>query len=404
MESKLINVVWCDDKIDTLFDESSKELFSIKNCQLYKKAKTGDELLHILKDDNLNIDAVIVDFNLGRDSLVPESESASGFSKIHEHINEYKNIPFYLCTGRDTEFIKRKYREFEFDIEGDYFFEPNTNITSGRNRIFTSEQLEELLNIINEETSKLSTPEFKVRQMYSEGFSVLHKHKIDDLVFLKILTADYIDRYDANNVPNQLRKAIDGMLSKLEGEKIIPNAYKLNKIPSLLSGKEKDSEKYSSEDYIHKTLKRTFEFFLKFVQDGSHGKDDGDEIKVALTDYLKNPKHNEERGTDIYLIKVLVLLCLDFIKSLDIFYEKYKRMELFTYPPFEARAIDIKTVYGKEGAIVLDKQCKKYFVAQHPKEQCKYEIGTRIMVKTATGTKPEYGDYYATGENMDVHE
>ena len=85
MARKRINVVWLDDNIDKLDNESTKRLFESHDCVLFKKAKTSDELSSILKEFKSFIDAVIVDFNVGKSTLVPDINSANGFISVQEH-------------------------------------------------------------------------------------------------------------------------------------------------------------------------------------------------------------------------------------------------------------------------------------------------------------------------------
>ena len=169
METKQINVVWFDDQVDKL-EEKNIELFKYHHCVLYAKAKTSDELEQILKDKRKYIDAVIVDFNVSSSDLFPDKESASGFRWVHEHLKEYSPLPFYLYSARDWDFIKNKYCAFEFNMDGDYFFSPNENVVSKRNRYFQGNELEDLLKMIEEEASCIKTPEFKVRQEYHKAF------------------------------------------------------------------------------------------------------------------------------------------------------------------------------------------------------------------------------------------
>ena len=100
---------------------------------LYRKARTSEELRNILSEDKGFIDAVIVDFNMSDTNLVPSKDTAKGFQWVHEHYKDYSPLPFYLYTGRDEDFIRKKYKDFEYTIEGDYFFRDNENIKSKRN-------------------------------------------------------------------------------------------------------------------------------------------------------------------------------------------------------------------------------------------------------------------------------
>jgi hypothetical protein len=391
MEARLINIVWCDDKIDTLDNEVNQELFAQKNCCLYKKAKTSDELKNILNDYRQNVDAVIVDFNLGESSPIPGETSASGFRWIHEHFADYAPLPFYLFSAREAEFIEKKYADFEFSKEEDYFLAPNRNVMSKRNRHFGNGEFADLLDMAVEEVAKISTPEYVVRQKYAESFSALSKFDVDETVFLKILISDEnVDRHELPNLANPLRSELENCIKKLDNDGITPGCA-LNVIPYLLSGQAKDSNNYSKTDYMHKSMAESFEFFLSYTQDGSHDKKN---LKLEFRDYLK-------KSGDIYIVKALAIIGLDIIKWLGKFYDKYKERKPFPpFAPFSATAEKIITVKGKEGAIVHDNENKKYFVKQHPTNR--YDVGTKIKITSRSATAPEFGDYFSLGENLDV--
>ena len=284
-----INVVWCDDAIDVLNTEENRELFALHNCRIFKTAKNSYQLKEILEEHKNFIDAVIVDFNMSDKDLIPSNTSASGFRWVHEHLSDYSPIPFFLYSARDIEFIDAKYQDFEYSKENDYFFSPNSRLSTKRNRYYQASDLNELLNNIEEEVSALKTPEFKVRNEFSEAFAILYRFNLDSSIFIKILLSDEnIDRYDVCNIANPLRKVLEEMVSKFISEGIIPCSSDLNKIPGLLHGKDKDSIAFSSQDYMHKSLFQAFEFIIAYTQDGSHNKDF---LKYEFHEYLKTTRY-----------------------------------------------------------------------------------------------------------------
>ena len=388
-----INVVWCDDAIDVLNTEENRELFALHNCRIFKTAKNSYQLKEILEEHKNFIDAVIVDFNMSDKDLIPSNTSASGFRWVHEHLSDYSPIPFFLYSARDIEFIDAKYQDFEYSKENDYFFSPNSRLSTKRNRYYQAADLNELLNNIEEEVSALKTPEFKVRNEFSEAFAILYRFNLDSSIFIKILLSDEnIDRYDVCNIANPLRKVLEEMVSKFISEGIIPCSSDLNKIPGLLHGKDKDSIAFSSQDYMHKSLFQAFEFIIAYTQDGSHNKDF---LKYEFHEYLKTTR-------DIYIIKAIAIIALDVIKWMGEFYDKYIDIKPFHFVPFKAKVIKIIEVNGEEGAIVKDADDKTYFVTQPKNPKYKYSKGSNIEIINRKPTKREYGDYYAFGKNLDV--
>lgn len=395
MEKKLINVVWCDDNIDRLDTEDNKYLFSYHNCVLFKKAKTSDALKDILTDYRNQIDAVIVDFNMGDKDLIPGRESASGFRWVHEHVEDYAPIPFYLYSGREEEFIRNKYRDFEFPIDNDYFLCNNQNIDYERNRHFQSNELDDLLSMIEEEVANISTPEYRIRQEYSKAFAAINKFGLDGNLFTKILLLE--ESTVANELTdkiNPLRQQIEALISRLVIAEVLPEyiSKPLNKVPSRLRD---GLENCSPEDRMHPSLFKVFRTYIDLVQEGSH-----DGQTAIFTDYLKSTR-------DVYIIKALAIICLDIIRWASAFYDKNESLHLFPkFEPFTAVVKKLKTVNGQEGAIVYDSLGKKYFVYQHPAEKYKYEVGTNVRIeKREFDDEKKYGDYICyRGKNLDVYE
>lgn len=392
MESKLIHVVWCDDAIDSLYDKYTQVLFEEHNCILFKKAHNSDELNKILDDYKEQVDAVITDFNMGASETFPKKDMAKGFQWVHEHCKEYAPIPFYLYTGRDIEFIKEKYDGFEYSTnEDDYFFGPNKNVESKRNRHFQGGELGDLLEMIEEETVTICTPEYRIRQEYSDAFVAINKFGLDASVFLQILLFDEKVRpTELRSQSNQLRMVIDKLVGELKNNKIIPSDLKLNEVPHFLA--DKSNTKYDSDDYMPKSLSKAFSFFLDYTQDGSH---DNTTLSIEFNQYLSSTK-------DIFLVKALAIICLDIIKWFSIFHDKYLSLKLCDFKPIEVTAERIETIKGQEGAIWHDESGKQYFIVQPKNEVYKYQVGTRIQINSIRRTSKEFGYFYCYGLNLDV--
>ena len=391
MENQIINIVWCDDKIDTLYNESIREAFEYYNCKLFKKAHTSEELSTILKEHRDLIDAVIVDFNMSDKDLIP-GEAASGFRWVHEHVQDYMPIPFYLYSARDVDFIKQKYEAFEYDMKDDYFFTQNTNVSSKRNRHFMLGELKDMLRIIEEEVGTLSMPSFKVRMEYSKAFNAIERHHLDSALFIRILTSDdSVDKYDLCDLANPLRKVIEGMVAQLQDAEIIPK-HELNKIPELLQVR----PEYSVNDRMPKALGLAFDIFLKLTQDGSHDKNDS---KFEFHQYLR-------KTGDVYIVKALAIIGLDIITWMSQLYDKYQDVKPFHEDPFIVKVSKLVNVNGQDGAIAFYKN-KKYFIAQ-PRmatmAKYRYEVGNNVEIDPSKiqTTDKEFGDFYCIGRNLDV--
>lgn len=178
---QMINVVWCDDHIDEVYNDSVRDQFTSNGCNLFRGFKKSNDLLAFLKEPaNRNcVDAVIVDFNVDDTSDIADTNVSRGFFDIRRVVGEYSPLPFYLYSAMNTDTINRKYTEHEENQVTDYFFTQNS-ITKRENRFFTTGQSEELITEIIKEVNGISNPEYvikhAIRNMFRDGFmSILIK-------------------------------------------------------------------------------------------------------------------------------------------------------------------------------------------------------------------------------------
>lgn len=310
--NKKINIVWCDDEIDTLLTEETLSIFDKHGCHILETTKTAGELKKFLNENENIVDAVIVDLNLGKGNSTPDKKQADGFRYIHERIEDYPYIPFYLYSGRELDFIEKIYSDLQYPINDDYFFSENED---GDIRYFNKLQddsLSQLLDMLVEEVNTINTPAYQIKNEYSEAFKAIETFGVDSKVFLDILLMSDTSNsnQDLDKIPNALRKVIeDVFISK----HFTPNWYNLNQIPNLLSGKDANSKYYKSKDFMHPSLAQAFSFFLDCTNDGSHSTS---QLKIRFDEYLQTTQ-------DVYIIKSLAIIGLDLIKWANIFEKKY---------------------------------------------------------------------------------
>lgn len=360
MGNKQINIVWCDDKVDSYDNDGNRETFARHNCRLFEKVKTSDALKKFLDDNKEKrfIDAVIVDFNVGDKFETPAEYSASGFRWVHEHYSEYAPIPFYLYSGRDIDFIKEKYKSFEFDIENDYFFSYNNNVKFKRNRYFQIGELEDLLSMIEEEVGNIDTPEFQTRRKFAKAFDAIEKFGLNGKIFIDILTeSDNVDRYELCEKANPLRGELEKVYDILYNANVLPETS-LNQLDQAVrkNGKHPEIYKLDSGDLMPEALADALKFFVSYTQDGSHNKS---QLRLDFKNYLRD-------SADIYLVKSLTILCLDFIAWFYDFYKKYESRKPFLFVPFcttiEEICLSEKDGKNKRGAIVKDCEGFSYWL------------------------------------------
>lgn len=354
---RIINVVWCDDRIDSFFDESLQKLFDNNGLNLLAKAKTSNELIEYLIVNRNLVDAVIIDFNVSEDAIVPEEKEASGFRIVHDSLKDYiSTTSFYLYSGCDIEFIRDKYKAYDIKFEGDYFFKKPNETTGDFYRYFNSGQIKELIDTLRAETEFKNTPTSQIRSMYPDAFQSIAKFNLDSEIFIRLLLCDKnIDRYDLCDKSNPLRSQIDKVFGIMSDNAVIP-PVPLNAVKGIIGelGNNEDKAKYDPTDLMPASLVNALEFFLKYTQDGSHEKPNG--LTIDFRKYLK--EHN-----DIYLIKALTIICMDIIIWCDKFYNKYEDKKLFSRTPFVATIKEICCIKNKEGAC-LENNGKTYCLLQ----------------------------------------
>lgn len=360
MGNKQINVVWCDDKVDSYDNDSNREMFARHNCRLFKKAKTSDQLKTILNDNKGKglINAVIVDFNVSDEFETPREDTASGFKWVHDYYSEYAPIPFYLYSGRDIDFIKKKYKDFEYNIQNDYFFSYNDNVKLKHNRYFQNGELEELLSMIEEEVEKIDAPEFRIRRKFAKAFEAIEQFRLNDTIFIDILTGnDDVDRRKLCDKVNPLRGVLERVCSILHDADVLPE-ISLNQLDQLVRKNEEYLEKHKldPEDLMPEALAEALKFFVSYTQDGSHDKS---QLKLDVREYLRS-------SGDIYLVKSLAILCLDIIVWFYKFYKKYEPRKPFLFIPFRATVEDVckseKNGKTKTGAVLKDDEGFSYWL------------------------------------------
>lgn len=378
MGNKRINVVWCDDKFNSVCNEDVRQRFEDEGLDVIKGVTTARDLEKYLEDKKDIVDAVIVDFNLGEYEEVPEEKSARGFAFIRDSlIKKYSSkIPFYLYTTWTDEEVKEKLAQYDIkNFEKDYFFNPDN---SEKKRIFRINEREHLISVICQDVYEMNTEAFKIRQQFAGAFAVIKTFNLSAKLFIDILKLDEAvdDKDELCTYANSIRKEIESLSSKLQKNFVLPIG-ELNKLPKILHG---DDDYCKYYDHMPNSLFYAFEFLLKYTQDGSHNKNC---LTIDFDNYLKEKN-------DVYIVKSLAIIALDIIMWMGELYEIYKGKEL--YGPFDAVVKAIKE--EPPGAIVFESK-KKFFLRQpQHNEKKKLNVGDRVHVKYWVTTSPSYGDYY----------
>lgn len=393
---KKINIVWCDDQIDTLLTEEVSSIFDESRCHILKTTKTAGDLIKFLKENENIVDAVIVDLNLGKGNPTPDKKQADGFRYIHERIEDYPHIPFYLYSGRDEDFIKKIYEELQFSTDDDYFFSKNEN---GDARYFNKQQMPQLLDMLVEEVEEIRSrkAEYKIKQEYPEAFQAIAEFseaivtEFEDKGFEKsAFTKPFIDILTGNikkETGNTLRTLIEGVYRKYSH--FTPCWCSMNAIPKLLS-REKINGKiytYYQEQYkMPKYLKNAFEFFNEYVNACSH-----------------------PQNIDLRMMKAVAIIGLDLIRWAGEFKNKNKHNNMFKFEEFTTQIRECVDKVGNKGkplkgSIIKDKYGDNYWLQQNT--SIELQVGDTVKIKkiSADGNTEHGCEYHVSYEDWELIE
>lgn len=381
MRKNIINIVWCDDKIESL--RQNENTFNDFGCRIIDTAVTSDKLKKILNEKKALIDAVIVDFNLSKSSDIPYENEATGFREIHSFLEDYSPIPFYLFSARPERNILDICDALQINKEDNYFFKQIQHIKKERNRYFyanNSEALPNLLETIREEVENISTPEFKIRTDYSKAFNAIQRFHLQEECFLLSLAAKE-DTLGTELVKllNPMRKALERLSSKLKADDIIPKSIKLNELPKLFHGDlESYKDLYDKDDFMNNYIFASFKFFMDCTQEGSH---DNSFIKADLHYYLC------VENDDVYLVKTLATIGLNIIRWMEEFYDKYQEerpAKEINSKFYNGKIVDLIKLSKSDGVIVNGEE-GIYFVEINNNIRESYKIGCRIRINDRVG-------------------
>ena len=383
MKKRIINIVWCDDKIESLREDKESTLNDY-GFRIIDTALTSDELKRILKEKKASIDAVIVDFNLGKSSYIPADTEATGFREIHSFLEDFSPIPFYLFSARPENDILGICDALQIKKEDNYFFKQNQHIKTEQNRYFYANNSEALLNMletIREEVERICTPEFKIRTEYSRGFNAMQRFNLNERCFLNALIAQE-DSFGEEIVEylNPMRKELENLSKKLEADGVIPKSIKFNELPKLFSGN-LDSYKdlYEKDDLMNVYIFESFKLFVQCVQEGSHN------TSYIKDDYIKADLHKYIcTSSDVYLVKTIAIIGLNIIKWIEAFYDTYEESKPVQSYCFNATIIDSRQLSDSgvptDYAIAAGEK-GTYAVVIDYKKKDSYKVGRRIKVR-----------------------
>lgn len=370
MNKEIINVIWVDDDIDSLFSSTSNspsvkhtlKEFDKRNIKVHR-AHNFEEYRRILSESNDIIDAVITDINFSSSGISSniEAHDSSGFEDLKYDTSKDstfgREILYYIYSGR-------------LDLKGNTKFIPE-------NRIFEKDKpIGDLLDEMVREVNHLQTPGYRVRKKYEKELkaaSAINENErflFKELV--KIENGDYINNY---SFPfNGARKIVERIFTECKNKRVLPTAN-LNEVKHLL--KNDKNRKYfmikSGCEIMPKALIHSLEFFIDITQDGSHS---NDELKLGVDSYVR-----KVRNINLYrsIISIAMDMCLwykEVYNNIDSYLDKWE-IDKHTIEDYGIVS-EMKT---ERGDILL--RCNNYQLHN----DCKCVPGQSIGIKRSTENK-----------------
>ena len=259
---KIYQIIWADDEIDALLDETSKALLSKQHVDIIK-CNNAAMLEEKLKNVNHRIDAVIVDANFTAKKFTPSDEKeVSGLRKAMLLREGYKSIPFYLYTQRVN------LSDLVDEEELSYFKDNNAIFFKGNGLL-------SLLDRIKSDVDKINSAEFQIDNQYKKElnyFQIFDKQchaKSYNLIRELLKQSREGSLTGTERYFNQFRSEIlENMNAVSAYFGIVPEGLSLNNFSLFLCSK---AEKFKlNEEILPKPLHMMMQFIVRMVQDGSH--------------------------------------------------------------------------------------------------------------------------------------
>ena len=333
MNTKVYNIIWADDEIDTLEkDVPTRSLFLNNGINLLEGVTTSEELKKSLDMYKDKVDAVIIDANFSRDEVeYLEREDISGL--IHsvtlvELYNNKRDIPFYLYTGRKTLLPSMcKNQELLYFIK--------------HNRIFQKGELSLLIENLIKDVDHIHSIENMVNTKYKALFEIAQNIENQCKEYLhQFLLDEARDRsFDkGEDLFNQLRGIMEKIMECCKKNDIVPSnvitlnnfktfytfsSYydaKLGKVVSFWKG-HKDYK--PNDDVMPRAIGYSIEKLIDIIQDGSHKLLN---LNLGVSDYV------QEAQTP-YLFRSCLYQVMDIIRWYGDFSNKLINGE-YKKPPY----------------------------------------------------------------------
>ena len=374
---KTYQIIWADDEIDALLDETSKALLSKQHVDVVK-CNNAAMLEEKLKNVNHRTDAVIVDANFTARKYIPSiEEDVSGLRRAMQLRELYKHIPFYLYTQR------LNLSDLVDEDELSYFKDNNAIFNKGNT------PLRLLLNRIKNDVDKINSVEFQIDNQFKEELlccKTFDKQCNGDsyrLIRSLLIKSQENDLQGAEKHLNEFRTLLENMNTVASNFGIVPKGLSLNGFSKFLCG-HNDSKFILNDDILPKSLYEILRYVIRLTQDGSHDKPD---LQYEIRRYIYETH-------DVLIIRSILFAVIEIISWFTRYLEEHpdKEQNMKKYIKNEDASDD-----KLEGIIRLDEEkgfChidNKYSVLIRNREL----IGKKVIIlKSKENTNNSTKKYY----------
>lgn len=306
MRKNAYNVIWVDDEIDCLLDDSIKETFRDKNFEIIP-AHNGMELENILRQGKNQVDAVIVDANFSEAADNPRNErDTSGLDYARGIYRQMLNmeIPFFLFTGRRYEMLQERYADNPGILEDFPYYSKTIDADFDR-----------LLDDIRKKIESDQSPGVVIRKRFGEELKAAGLiPNADDFVY-EFLVRDYCGTLSEPGSSfitppfNIIRGFLEQLFCKCANLGLIPPISNdmTGTANYLFKGEYQRLNQCHYKkvaDIIPKPLASMLLQIVRIVQDGSHNKDG---LELRVQEYYNITQ-------DTLFLKSIVYVLIDTLK------------------------------------------------------------------------------------------
>lgn len=305
---KIYQIIWADDEIDALLDETGKAVISQHHVEVVK-CYNGAMLEEKLRNTSHRIDAVIVDANFTAKNYTPDEKDVSGLRRAMRLIGEYRHLPFYLYTQRGN------LSDLVDEDELSYFKDNNAILFKGDN-------LSPLLDRIKNDVDKINSAEFQIDNQYKKELSCCKKFdnycsgNSYNIIHSLLIKNQENDLQNSEIHLNEFRTLLENMNTVAVNYGIVPEKLSLNDFSKFLC-RHKDSKILVNDDILPKALYEILFYVVRLVQDGSH---DMPNLQYGIRRYIHDTH-------DVLIIRSILFAVMEIITWFTCYVEKHPDKE-----------------------------------------------------------------------------